>query len=151
MDVQNKCVEVAGKAPNKKMQNRAILSELNYLLLYFIPQSKALIKLTGKDLHNLPLNVLICCLRPTRSSPIGVLCEKVKGRNLAETALYGGTWCAGTGGRVTGYREKNKSIIITKIIIKPNLGRGYKIRFTYALKLTLKEIRTPRSSNFYSD
>lgn len=56
----------------------------------------------------LPLDVLICRLRPTRSRPMGVLCEKVSGRNLAETALYGGTLCAGTGGRVTGYQGNRK-------------------------------------------
>lgn len=46
--------------------------------------------------------------RPTRSSPMGVLWEKAHGRSRADTARYGGTWCAGTGGRAAGCKGKER-------------------------------------------
>lgn len=62
---------------------------------------------------------------------MGVLCEKVKGRNLAETALYGGTWWAGTGGLVIGYREKkeNPLLLEVKATSKPKTATGMKQGF----------------------
>lgn len=43
--------------------------------------------LKGKGLWDSLLDALICRRRPTRSNPMGVLRENVKGRNRADTAL----------------------------------------------------------------
>lgn len=61
------------------------------------------------DKCHLLFDVLICLLRPTRSKPIGVLWEKVNGRILADTALYGGISCEGMGGRTTDWKQNKRT------------------------------------------